>query len=59
MTSSLLFEIFLFIDFFAMGVLTTFAIRHANAHFKPEKHDAEKQHALTTMTSCLQWSKNV
>ena len=45
MTQSTIFEIFLFIDVFVMGVLTSMAIRHANAHFKPLKHDAEKLHS--------------
>lgn len=47
MTESTIFGIFLFIDVFVMGLLTSMAIRHAYAHFRPLKHDAEKSHLST------------
>lgn len=40
-------QIFLLINVFLGGALTTMAIRHALAHFKPHTHDAEKAHRPT------------
>lgn len=34
--------IFLIFDAFILGIAATLALRHGLAHFKPEKHDAEK-----------------
>lgn len=39
---NLFLQIFLFFDAFILGVAATLALRHGLAHFKPEKHDAEK-----------------
>ena len=44
--------VFLFIDVFVMGLLTSIAIRHAYAHFRPLKHDAEKAN-MATMNEAL------
>ncbi len=35
-------QIFLLVDVFIMGVLVAVAVRHANAHFRPAKHEAGK-----------------
>ncbi|HET7673822.1 MAG TPA: hypothetical protein VFK11_04920 [Candidatus Saccharimonadales bacterium] len=34
-------QIFLLLNLFLIGVLTSIAVRHALAHFKPHSHDAE------------------
>lgn len=39
---NLFLEIFLLIDAFLIGIVATVAVRHGLAHFRPEKHDAEK-----------------
>jgi len=44
MADTTFFGVFLFIDVFVMGLLTSIAIRHAYAHFRPLNHDAEKSH---------------
>ena len=40
-------QIFLGIDIFFVGVLTAVAVRHAYAHYRPEKHEPEKSHPAT------------
>jgi F0F1-type ATP synthase membrane subunit b/b' len=35
-------QIFLLTNVFLMGVVATFAVRHALAHFRPHTHDADK-----------------
>jgi F0F1-type ATP synthase membrane subunit b/b' len=37
-------QIFLLLNVFLMGALTTVAVRHARAHFKPEEKSVEKPH---------------
>ncbi len=37
-------QIFFFVDAFIIGVLAATAVRHAYAHFRPEKHEPEKPH---------------
>lgn len=39
---SIFLQLFLLLDVFLMGALAAVAIRHGYAHFRPEKHDAEK-----------------
>jgi len=46
MMSDTFLQLFLLANVFFMGVLTTIAIRHAYAHFRPHSHDAEKSHHL-------------
>lgn len=42
-----LLQIFLLVNVFLIGALVAIAIRHAYAHFRPDRHDAEKTHAKT------------
>jgi F0F1-type ATP synthase membrane subunit b/b' len=44
--------VFLLLDVFVMGLLTSLAIRHGYAHFRPLKHDAEKSN-LAAMNETL------
>lgn len=41
MTYTILLEVILLINVFFMGVLTTYAVRYANAHFRPQKGKSE------------------
>jgi hypothetical protein len=41
MTDNTFFEIFILLDVFVIGMLSTTAIRHAYAHFRPQKHEPE------------------
>lgn len=41
MTSSILIQAVIFVEVFAMGVLSAVAVRHAYAHFKPEKTEGK------------------
>jgi hypothetical protein len=41
MTSSALIQFLIFVEVFAMGVLSAVAVRHAYAHFRPEKIEAK------------------
>jgi uncharacterized membrane protein len=43
MNSATFLQIFLLINVFIIGALAATAIRHAYAHFRPAKHDAEKR----------------
>jgi hypothetical protein len=43
--SSLLLQLFLLLNVFAMGALAVIAVRHAFAHFRPKQHDGEKAQA--------------
>lgn len=38
-------QIFLLINAALIGFVASYAVRHALAHFRPDKHDAEKHHA--------------
>jgi F0F1-type ATP synthase membrane subunit b/b' len=42
MSGNVFLQIFLFVDVFIVGVLTTTAIRHARAHFRPDINQPEK-----------------
>ncbi len=37
-------QIFLYFDFLALGVIIVLAYRYGLAHFRPDRHDLEKQH---------------
>lgn len=37
-------QLFLLVNLFILGVIVTIAIRHAYAHFSPQKHEIEKPH---------------
>ncbi|HET9174510.1 MAG TPA: hypothetical protein VFN56_04510 [Candidatus Saccharimonadales bacterium] len=40
-------DTFLIIDIFIAGMLTALAVRHAYAHFRPEKHEPDHSHHST------------
>jgi hypothetical protein len=44
MTANTLFEIFILVDVFLIGVLSVIAVRHADAHYRPAKQQPEPQH---------------
>lgn len=46
MTSSLVLQLFLLINIFLIGILTTIAFQHAYAHFKPRPLEAKKPHIV-------------
>ena len=46
MTSSVFLQLFLLLNVFLIGALTTIAVQHAYAHFKPQPHELKKPHVL-------------
>lgn len=43
-------QLFLLLNLFILGVVVTIAVRHAYAHFVPQKHEIEKPHPAATAT---------